>query len=39
MVMTRENLALTFALAMAVGAITGGLTVNRLRSADPADLF
>lgn len=39
MVMTRENLALTFALALAVGAITGGLTVNRLRSADPADLF
>lgn len=39
MVMTQRNLALTFALAMVVGVITGGLTVNRLRSADPADLF
>ncbi|MDG3006537.1 FtsX-like permease family protein [Paludisphaera mucosa] len=39
MVLTRENLALTFALALAVGAVTGGLTVNRLRLAQPADLF
>lgn len=39
MVLTRRNLALTFALAVAVGAITGALTVNRLRAADPADLF
>jgi len=39
MVLTRENLALTFALAMVVGALTGGLTVNRLRLAQPADLF
>lgn len=39
MVMTRGNLALTFALAIVVGAVTGGLTVNRLRLAAPADLF
>jgi putative ABC transport system permease protein len=39
MVLTRENLTLTFALAVVVGAVTGGLTVHRLQSADPADLF
>jgi len=39
MVLTRDNLALTFGLAIAVGVVTGALTVNRLRAADPADLF
>jgi len=39
MVLTGDNLALTFGLAIAVGAVTGALTVNRLRAADPADLF
>ncbi|WP_165247840.1 FtsX-like permease family protein [Paludisphaera soli] len=39
MVLTRQNLALSFGLALAVGAVTGGLTVNRLRAAEPADLF
>ena len=39
MVLTPQNLTLTFGLAMAVGVISGALTVNRLRSADPAELF
>lgn len=39
MVLTRYNLALTFGLAIAVGAISGALTVNRLRLAEPAELF
>jgi putative ABC transport system permease protein len=39
MVMTNRNLVLTFGLAMAVGLVSGALTVNRLRLADPAELF
>ncbi|WP_165064153.1 FtsX-like permease family protein [Paludisphaera rhizosphaerae] len=39
MVLTYRNLGLTFGLAMAVGLISGALTVNRLRLADPAELF
>ena len=37
--MTTENLALTLLLAIAVGFLSGFLSLSRLRAAQPADLF
>ncbi|WZP00143.1 FtsX-like permease family protein [Isosphaeraceae bacterium EP7] len=39
MVMTASNLALVFALTLGIGFVSGLLTMNRLRGADPADLY
>jgi hypothetical protein len=37
--MTMPNLALALALAAVVSLLSGLLTVGKLRSADPAELF
>jgi putative ABC transport system permease protein len=37
--LTAANLALALALSVAVGLLTGSLSLRRLRAADPADLF
>jgi putative ABC transport system permease protein len=39
MEMTAQSLAIALGLSLAVGLITGGLSLRRLRAADPAELF
>ena len=37
--LTADNLTLTLLLALGVGVLSGFLSLSKLRSAEPADLF